>query len=583
MREKRILKKGDLINDTLKVEFFIGQGMFGEVYRVRHKHLGSQVLKVFKGQYIETADLKTITKEANILSKLTHPNIVRVFESNSFYKNNKQYYFMTMGFVSGETLHQLISRELYLTFDQAFSIQHDFLAGLKEAHRKQPPIIHRDISPDNILISYGSSSPKAMLSDFGLSFSIDRMSQIPGAAGKYIYFAPECFWDVYLPSSDVFSAGIIFYLLLTGKPPWEYEFNNDSDDFEEISTVIIRTRKKLPEKPSVYNENCTEQLDNIVLKALSNDVEDRYKNANEFLIALDNFKSKSYPNQSPDKKNTKENNGKIDLITKGKGKKGFDEIAGMDKLKETLYFDIINPLKDKDLYDKYQVYPPNGMLLYGPPGCGKTFFAQKLAEEVDYNYIELKPSDLASTYMHGTQEKIGQLFNNAKKKPPTIIFIDEIDALLPSRVDSNLNHNFASEVNEFLAQMSDCHKHSIFIIAATNRPERIDPAIMRTGRLDKIIYVGIPDYDARYAMLRLYCKNRPVDSNIDYKKLSEMTGNYVSSDIKYIVNEASRNALKERININQNHFEKVIVETQPSVSQKQINNYEKFRNKRNFD
>ena len=581
MKKKGILKKGDIINDTLQVKFFIGQGMFGEVYRVKHKHLGLQVLKVFKEQYVETADLDTITKEAKILSKLTHPNIVRVFESNSFHKNKNQYYFMTMGFVSGETLQQLISRELYLSFDQALSIQHDFLAGLKEAHKQNPPIIHRDISPDNILISYAGEHPVAMLSDFGLSFSIDKISRIPGAAGKYIYFAPECFWDVYLPASDVFSAGIIFYILLTGKHPWDYNFNNISDDFDEISTMIISTRKKNPEKPSLYNDNCTEQLDNVVLKALEKDIEHRYKNADEFLTALENITPKSHPNQSS-KKVINNDNIKKDFNIKKEGK-GFNDIAGMDELKETLYHDIINPLKDKELYDKYKVSPPNGMLLYGPPGCGKTFFAQKLAEEVDYNYISVKPSDLASTYIHGTQENIGQLFNNAKEKAPTIIFIDEIDALLPSRGSSNLSHHFSSEVNEFLAQMSDCHKYSIFIIAATNRPEKIDPAIMRTGRLDKVIYVGIPDSDARYAMFRMYCKNRPVDSSIDYKKLSIMTENYVSSDIKYIVNEASRNALKERIDINQNHFDKVIGETQPSVSKKQIENYEEFKNKRNFE
>ena len=160
--------------------------------------------------------------------------------------------------------------------------------------------------------------------------------------------------------------------------------------------------------------------------------------------------------------------------------------------------------------------------------------------------------------------------------------MDEIDALLPSRGNNDLNHNYASEVNEFLAQMSECHKYSIFIIAATNRPEKIDPAIMRTGRLDRVIYIGLPDFDARYTMLKLYCKNWPVDSSIDYKKISEMTKNYVASDIKYIVNEASRNALKKRININQNHFEDVIAETQPSISQKQINEYEKFKHSRNF-
>jgi transitional endoplasmic reticulum ATPase len=130
--------------------------------------------------------------------------------------------------------------------------------------------------------------------------------------------------------------------------------------------------------------------------------------------------------------------------------------------------------------------------------------------------------------------------------------------------------------------MTECHKHGIFIIAATNRPEKIDPAIMRTGRIDRVIYLGPPDYDARHKMFEMYLEGRPVDPAIDFKIISEMTDNYVSSDIKFIINEASRNALKERTNISQQHIEKVIIETNPSVSISQIKKYEEFKNNRSF-
>ena len=574
-----ILSKGENISDTYEIQFFIGQGAFGEVYRVKHKYLGLQVLKVFKEEYAEKTDLETITKEAKILSKLTHPNIVRVFEANSFTKGGKQYYFITMGFVSGETLHQLISRERYLLFEQAMTIQLDFLSGLKTAHMQTPPIIHRDISPDNILLSYENETTQAMLSDFGLSILLDNMSRLSGAAGKTIYFAPECFWDVYLPASDVFSAGIIFYIMLTGVHPWEYDFENISDGFEKISTMIIKSRKKAPKKPSVYNEKCNGELDEIVLKALSKDVEHRYQNANEFLVALKGVKIKPDSKHSIKPKSPSETN-KYGFKVKKKGK-GFDDIAGMTELKETLYHDIIQPLSDTELYEKYKVTPPNGMLLYGPPGCGKTYISQKFAEEVDYNFVEIKPSDLASIYVHGTQEKIGQLFQEAKEKAPTIIFIDEIDAILPNR-EGSLSHSYASEVNEFLAQMTECHKNGLFIIAATNRPERIDPAILRTGRIDRVIYLGPLDFNARLEMFKMYFEGRPLDPDINFNIVSEMTENYVPSDIGYIVNEASRNALKERSNINQQHIEDVIKETQPSVSISQIKKYEEFKNNRSF-
>ena len=266
---------------------------------------------------------------------------------------------------------------------------------------------------------------------------------------------------------------------------------------------------------------------------------------------------------------------------KEKGK-GFDLIAGMNELKDTLYQDIILPLNDKELYEQYKVSIPNGMLLYGPPGCGKTFIAQKFAEEINYNYVELKPSDLASIYVHGTQEKIAKLFNDAKEKAPTIIFIDEVDAILPNR-EGNLSQSYASEVNEFLAQMTECHQHGIFIIAATNRPEKIDPAILRTGRMDKVIYLAPPDLTARKEMFKLHLQDRPTDKDIDIDKLSDLTNLYVASDIKFLVNEASRNALKERTRIKQEHLETAIKTNPPSISEKQLKKYETFRNNRNFN
>ena len=182
-----ILIKGTIINDTYEVQFFIGEGAFGEVYRVKHKYLGVQVMKVFKEDYVNKTDLNTVTSEAKILSKLTHPNIVRVFETNSFIRDDKKYFFITMGFVSGETLTQLLARKIQLPVPVALSIQNDLLTGLKFVQEQKYPIVHRDISTDNILLSYDKAKPVALLSDFGLAQSIDQLSRLPNAAGKYIY------------------------------------------------------------------------------------------------------------------------------------------------------------------------------------------------------------------------------------------------------------------------------------------------------------------------------------------------------------------------------------------------------------
>ena len=585
--KEHILSKGENINDTYEILFFVGEGAFGEVYRVVHKYLGVQVMKVFKEDYVSKTDITTVTSEAKILSKLTHPNIVRVFETNSFFRGDKKYFFITMGFVSGETLTQFLRRKIQLPIPVALSIQKDLLTGLKFVQEQTHPIVHRDISTDNILLSYEKEKPIAMLSDFGLAQSIDQLSKLPNAAGRYIYFAPECFFGSYLPTSDVFSSGIVLYKMITGMHPWEYDFDGTDDDTEKITTMVITARRKEIQKPSLHNDTCTPYLDYVILKAISKDIEERYKTADEFLTALnDTGKAELKPKEATVISNGKPTEKKSEVRptsfkVKLKGK-GFDLIAGMNDLKDTLYQDIILPLNDKELYEQYKVSIPNGMLLYGPPGCGKTFIAQKFAEEINYNYVELKPSDLASIYVHGTQEKIAKLFNDAKEKAPTIIFIDEVDAILPNR-EGNLSQSYASEVNEFLAQMTECHQHGIFIIAATNRPEKIDPAILRTGRMDKVIYLAPPDLTARKEMFKLHLQDRPTDKDININKLSDLTNLYVASDIKFLVNEASRNALKERTRIRQEHLEAVIKANPPSISEKQLKKYETFRNNRNFN
>ena len=493
---KTILSKGEKINETYEIQAFIGEGAFGQVYRVQHKFLGLQVMKVLKEEFTNNIDIGVISKEAKILSQLTDPNIVRVFESNTFIKSGKEYFFISMGFVSGEPLSKLLKRENQLSVSKALNFQLDILSGLKNAHNRKLPIIHRDISPDNVLISYDNEKPIALLSDFGLACTFNKLSQIPDAAGKYIYLAPECFWDIYLPASDVFSAGIVFYKMLSGIYPWKYNFDKFSEDYEQIKTMILSARKKEIEPPSSFND-CDDILDKIVLKSLSLEIKDRYKNANEFLNALNNYK-KNYNVIKVKKKNKQK--------LSSKELRGFAKVAGMKELKDELYNDVIDLLNDDEGAKEYEISIPNGMLLYGPPRCGKTFFAECFAEEVGFNFLQLKPSDIKSKYINETEEKIGAIFKEASEKAPTIIFIDEIDAVVPSR-DGKLHQMQAAPVNEFLTQLNNCGEQGIFVIGTTNYPQGIDPAILGAGRMDIKVFVPVPDFDARKAMFELYLKN----------------------------------------------------------------------------
>lgn len=289
--QNTILGSNEIINNTYEVNFFIGEGAFGEVYRVKHKFFDEyQVMKVFKENYVKNSDLNEVIEEGQILGKLSHPNVVKVHDINEFKKKGNNHYYITMSFVSGESLRQLVNRKIQLDLPAAISIMIDVLKGLKAAHENNPPIVHRDINTDNILISYDDSKPTGILGDFGIAKLMDRKNSLPGSAGRYMYFAPECFMNIYIPASDVFSVGIVFYKILTGVHPWEYDFDQDTiSDNEIIYKMVNNARKAQPQKISLFNNDIDKKLEKVIMKSLNKDIEKRYSTAESFLKSLEEF------------------------------------------------------------------------------------------------------------------------------------------------------------------------------------------------------------------------------------------------------------------------------------------------------
>jgi transitional endoplasmic reticulum ATPase len=190
----------------------------------------------------------------------------------------------------------------------------------------------------------------------------------------------------------------------------------------------------------------------------------------------------------------------------------------------------------------------------------------------------ITPSTIKSRFVNASQENIAKMFEEAEKNAPTIIFIDEINELLPNR-DSNAHEMSKSAVNEMLAQMDRTGEKGIFIIGATNYPDQIDPAMLRSGRLEKKFYIGPPDFEARKLLFEMYLKNRPTDFGIDFDQLSRLTEYYVSADIELLVNEASRTALKSKSRITMKILEEVIKQTTPSVPLQELKKYEVIKSK----
>lgn len=266
---------------------------------------------------------------------------------------------------------------------------------------------------------------------------------------------------------------------------------------------------------------------------------------------------------------------RVEVHTKPKGP-GFAAVAGMEALKEQLRTEVIEILAERERAAQYGIEIPNGMLLYGPPGCGKTYLAARFAEEAGYNYKCVKSSDLASTYLHGTQEKIAALFDEARHNAPTILCFDEFDAFVPRRDDVN-NASQSGEVNEFLSQMDNCGKSGVFVIATTNRPDRIDPAVLRSGRMDSRIFVPVPDSEARKELFRVSLTGRPVGGDVDYVRLAAMTEGFVASDIASVVQVASREAFRQKTEITQALLKKAAASSLPSLSKSQLKEYAKMR------
>jgi len=198
----------------------------------------------------------------------------------------------------------------------------------------------------------------------------------------------------------------------------------------------------------------------------------------------------------------------------------WENVGALSAIREELKMSIVEPIKNPELFARVGLTAPAGVLLYGPPGCGKTLVAKAVSNESKANFISIKGPELLNKYVGESEKAIRQLFHRARMSAPCIIFFDELDALCPKR-GSESNSVTERVVNQLLTELDGLEeRRSVFVIAATNRPDIIDPAMLRPGRLDKLLYVPLPNKEDRYSILLTQSKGRPIDSNVDLKKIA---------------------------------------------------------------
>lgn len=565
-----ILQRNDIIG-SYKVQFFLKKGTYAENYRVKDKEGQLKFLKLFCLSKLHHSQFTSEGEvlEIEIAQQLKHPNVVGYVDSGSTLIEQQKYAYLVLNFISGETLADKMAREGNLSVYEAKNYILNVLKGVAYLHSLPQPIIHNELTNLNVMLDLQSGVATPRIIDFGYARYLQQSHKEFTTEGlSPFYMANEVFNKIFSIQSDIFSVGALYYHLLNGLPPYFTEISDYRAGNTDIEEIISAER----EKPLHFDEEIDEQTRAIIQKALQPFPENRFQSAEEFIAVLSGEKELLLETSIPT------TNKKVILNEKKKGK-GFEAIAGMQALKELVQLDIIDALNDKERYAEYGLTIPNGMLLYGPPGCGKTFFAERMAEEIEANFFQVKPSDIQSKWVNASQENIKKLFEEARKNAPSIIFIDELDALVPSRDTANISQMNANAVNEFLAQMNNCSEDGIFIIGATNRPTAIDPAILRSGRLDKHIYLPPPDFEAREKMFELHLKKRPIELGLDYAAFASSTENFVSSDIKFICDEASRKALKLEVRISEIIVMEVIRSMKPSLSDTDLLTYEKIKNK----
>lgn len=559
----------------------------GETYFVSGRDGKKALMKLYA---VET---KAHTVECGSTALLPqHLGFVPMIANGTIEYNGSSYQYIVRDYVEAKRLSDLIDEGKLYSWEQATPIILQVLVALKHLHSQEPAIIHNDITARNILIKEEDENVRVYIIGMGhLSHRCNGRASFYTKDLNNWYRAPETFKGIYDEQSDIFSVGALLHTMLEGFEPWGIASDALGPDVDKNQLKHIRSVGD----EIIDDMHLTKEQKAILAKMIALDYDNRYRSVDAVIkdlkagsvLSVDRgnntqkgiqTEESKMPRKVEERLGNEEANTSIGLSPKSYTGRGFADVAGMESVKRMLYKDVMFVMQNKEKAAKYRLKAPNGALFYGPPGCGKTFIAEKFAEESHLNFMMIKASDLGSIYIHGTQGKIAELFEEAAKKAPTVICFDELDGMVPDRSTIH-NEGASGEVNEFLSQLNNCSERGIFVIGTSNRPEKIDPAILRTGRMDKMVYIPMPDVEARKELFKIHLADRYCDESIDLDELAKQSDGYVASDISFMVNASALEAAMADVPISQELVIAEMRKARRSVTQDDAADYERMRKK----
>ncbi len=262
----------------------------------------------------------------------------------------------------------------------------------------------------------------------------------------------------------------------------------------------------------------------------------------------------------------------------------WSDVGGLEDVKKRLRETVELPIKTPEKFEKLGITPPKAILLYGPPGCGKTLLARAVATESESNFISIKGPEVFSKWVGESEKAIREVFRKARLSSPSIIFLDEVDAIAPRRgmsmADSGVTERVVSQLLTEMDGLTPIER--IVIIGATNRPELLDPAIMRPGRFEVMLYVPQPDETSRLQILKIHLRRMPLEG-VNVEELAKKTEGYSGADLEALCREAGLNALrKDATKVNKDDFEKALQTVKPSLKEEMLSKYKRFSEKEDF-